>query len=182
MDASIYRLRLGDILAICVLALLVFGVLMVDSASASVTNQARLPLRAGLKQLIFVGLSIPTFFIVGRLDYSWLGKPRSSKLRSPAFWAFILAAGACAFSVGSSRRHVGQRCSSVDQARPRADSTLGTGQVGRRAVPCCLARAATENGRSLLPRIHPDADSDRDFVPAGGDPGLRHRCTNRGAA
>jgi cell division protein FtsW len=97
MDASIYRLRLGDILAICVLALLVFGVLMVDSASASVTNQARFYLSApGLKQLIFVGLSIPTFFIVGWIDYSWLGKPRSSKLRSPAFWAFLLAAGACA--------------------------------------------------------------------------------------
>lgn len=97
MDASIYRLRLGDILTICVLALLIFGVLMVESASASVTNQARFYLSApALKQLIFVGLSIPTFLIVGRFDYAWLGRPRSSLLRSPAVWAFIVAAGACA--------------------------------------------------------------------------------------
>lgn len=96
MDASIYRLRLGDILTICVLALLAFGVLMVESASASVTHQARFYLSApGLKQLIFVGLSIPTFFIIGRIDYAWLGRPRQSKLRSPVFWAFAIAAISC---------------------------------------------------------------------------------------
>lgn len=97
MDASIYRLRLRDILAICVLALLALGVLMVQSASANVTTDAKFYLSPpGLKQLIFVGLSLPTFFIVGRLDYAWLGRIRDSSLRSPIVWAVLLAAGACA--------------------------------------------------------------------------------------
>ncbi|HEY2587593.1 MAG TPA: putative lipid II flippase FtsW [Tepidisphaeraceae bacterium] len=96
MDASIYRLRLRDILAICVLALLAFGVLMVQSASANVMSDAKYYFSPpGMKQLIFVALSIPTFFIVGRIDYAWFGRARASKLRSPIFWAFVVAAVAC---------------------------------------------------------------------------------------
>src|ERR1700722_3155672 len=115
MEASIYRLRLRDILAICVMALLAFGVLMVQSASSSVTAQALFHLSPlGLKHLIFVGLSIPTFFIVGRIDYDWLGRERKSVIRSPIFWAFLIAAGACAWvlvphigmSVNGARRWV----------------------------------------------------------------------------
>jgi cell division protein FtsW len=96
MDASIYRLRLRDILTICVLALLAFGVLMVQSASANVMADAKYYFSPpGMKQLIFVGLSIPTFFIVGRINYAWFGRVRASKLRSPVVWAFIIAAVAC---------------------------------------------------------------------------------------
>jgi cell division protein FtsW len=112
VDASIYRLRLQDILALCVLALLAFGLLMVQSASASVTADPHFqwsPL--GLKDLMFVGLSIPTFFIVGRIDYGWLGRKRTSFLRSPIFWAFVVGAGACALVLVP---HIG---SSVNGAR-----------------------------------------------------------------
>ena len=97
MDASIYRLRLQDILAICVMALLAFGAIMVQSASSSVLAEPKWQWSAlGLKDLIFVGLSIPTFFIVGRIDYTWLAKPRTTALLSPIFWAFLISAGACA--------------------------------------------------------------------------------------
>jgi cell division protein FtsW len=112
VDASIYRLRLQDILAICVLALLAFGLLMVQSASTSVTADPHFqwsPL--GMKDLIFVGLSIPTFFIVGRIDYGWLGRKRDSFVRSPIFWAFLFGAGACALVLVP---HIG---SSVNGAR-----------------------------------------------------------------
>jgi cell division protein FtsW len=96
MEASIFRLRLRDIHAICVMALLVFGSLMVQSASSTATAQARFQLSPlGLKHLIFVGLSIPTFFIVGRIDYGWLGRKRDSMSRSPILWAFLIACIAC---------------------------------------------------------------------------------------
>src|SRR4051812_34179858 len=39
MEASIYRLRDRDILAVCVLALLVMGVVMVQSASATLSGR-----------------------------------------------------------------------------------------------------------------------------------------------
>jgi len=66
VDASIYRLRLQDILAICVLALLAFGLLMVQSASTSVTADPHFqwsPL--GMKDLIFVGLFDSDVFYCG---------------------------------------------------------------------------------------------------------------------
>src|SRR5690349_10605924 len=107
MESSIYRLRLRDILAVCVLALLALGVIMVQSASTSVMADPKVqwsPL--GLKHLMFVALSIPTFFIVGRINYSWLGKPRQSVFFSPIFWSYVIAAGACALVLVP---HVGSR-------------------------------------------------------------------------
>src|SRR5690349_12181894 len=107
MESSIYRLRLRDILAVCVLALLALGAIMVQSASTSVMADPKAqwsPL--GLKHLIFVGLSIPTFFIVGRIDYSWLGRPRRSEFLSPVFWSYVIAAGACALVL---LPHIGSR-------------------------------------------------------------------------
>ena len=99
MEASIYRLRLRDILSVCVMSLLAFGLLMVQSASTSVSVAAAGKFQLsplGVKHLIFVALSIPTFFIVGRIDYEWLGRRRTSVWRSPIFWAFLTAIVACA--------------------------------------------------------------------------------------
>ena len=102
MDASIDRLRLRQILAICVLALLTFGVVMVQSASMRVTSHDASAHPAGWhwspegsKQLLFVGISILTFFVIGRIDYSRLSRPDSSWLRSPILWAFLIAAASC---------------------------------------------------------------------------------------
>src|SRR5579864_5999814 len=106
MEASIYRLRLRQVLATCVLALLTLGVVMVQSASMRVSHlQDPAPAEPaagghwspeGSKQLLFVGLSILTFFVVGRIDYSRLSRPDGSRLRSPILWAYLIAAASCA--------------------------------------------------------------------------------------
>jgi len=106
MEASIYRLRLRDILAICVMALLAFGAMMVQSASTSV--HSTLPdgssvsidarwewSELALKHLKFVGMSIVAFFVIGRMNYQWLARPRSSAWRSPILWTYVIAALAC---------------------------------------------------------------------------------------
>lgn len=112
MEASIYRLRLRDILTVCVLALLAFGFIMVQSASSTAVAQAGWRLSPlGLKDLMFVGLSVPTFLAVGRIDYSRLARPRSSFLTSPIFYAWIIGAATCALVLVP---HVG---SSVNGAR-----------------------------------------------------------------
>ena len=88
VDASIYRLRLCDILALCVLALLAFGLIMVQSASASAIAEPHFgwsPL--GFKDLIFVALSVPTFFIVGRFNYSWLAPTEKKGVGDPSLKA-----------------------------------------------------------------------------------------------
>ena len=107
MEASIYRLRLGDILAICVLGLLAFGAIMVQSASTGVAaHPADVAADAagshwqwtdpGLKHIKFVAFSIVTFFLVGRIDYLWLARPRSSVIRLPILWIYIVTGLSCA--------------------------------------------------------------------------------------
>jgi len=97
MEASIYRLRLHDILAICVLALLAFGIIMVQSASTSVVGEPRWQWSAlGMKHLMFVGVSIASFFAVGRIDYSWLGRRKRTIAVSPIFWAIVVSITTCA--------------------------------------------------------------------------------------
>ena len=114
MEASIYRLRLQDILAICVLALLAFGAIMVQSASSGVhsaspeVSSTSLDAKwewseLALKHLKFVGFSVVAFFLVGRVDYQWFARRRSSEWRSPILWIYLIAAVACglALLVGS---------------------------------------------------------------------------------
>src|SRR5437016_6520090 len=80
MDASIYRLRLRDILTLCVLSLLLLGVIMVQSASMNATGDAVWQwTQRGTKHLMFAAISIVTFFIVGNFDYKWLLKGKSFK-------------------------------------------------------------------------------------------------------
>ena len=76
MDPSIYRLRQQDILTFCVLALLCLGMLMVQSASMTVTGKLGWQWTAmGLKQVEFCVISVIVFLFVGRVDYSPLGRP-----------------------------------------------------------------------------------------------------------
>ena len=153
MDASIYRLRHRDILALCVLSLLALGVVMVQSASAVIdaprdvvhvkgqpdTDQpfdytiegdvtktedgyevtaagGRVHKlgeddvlsvehrsdaiwtwsQRGTKHLIFAGVAIITFFVVGKLNYERLSAVGKPLWRAPAVWALLLAIFACA--------------------------------------------------------------------------------------
>jgi cell division protein FtsW len=77
MDPSIYRLRQRDILTFCVLALLCLGVIMVQSASMSVSGDLGWRWsQLGIKQVAFSVVGIIAFFVVGHRDYAWLGRRR----------------------------------------------------------------------------------------------------------
>jgi cell division protein FtsW len=95
MTDSIYRLHHRDILCVCVLALLCLGVLMVDSATMRVTGNLHWHLSAdGVKQLVFAGVAMGVFLLVGRFDYNRL-EIRSSLKFSPVLWLLLIAAGSC---------------------------------------------------------------------------------------
>lgn len=73
MEDSIYRLRPRDVLALCVLAPLSLGAIMVQSAGVEITGQSAFEIgRIGTRHLMYVGVSIAMFFLVGHLDYHWL--------------------------------------------------------------------------------------------------------------
>jgi len=93
MDSSIYRLRTRDVLTLCVLALLMLGIIMVQSASQAITGQTDFTWSArGKQQAIFAAAAFVTFIIVGAINYSWLAKKRSSIFKSPIFWILVMAA------------------------------------------------------------------------------------------
>jgi cell division protein FtsW len=95
MTDSIYRLHHRDILCICVLALLCLGVLMVDSATMRVTGNTAWHLSPdGMKQLVFAGVAMGVFLLVGRFDYSRLAM-RENWQTSPILWIFLAAVTAC---------------------------------------------------------------------------------------
>jgi cell division protein FtsW len=90
MDLSIYRLRTQDILTLCVLALLLLGVIMVQSASSTVTGQANWQWTLkGQKHLIFVAAALATFFAVGAVDYGLLGRLPNTIKRNPILWIVL---------------------------------------------------------------------------------------------
>jgi cell division protein FtsW len=96
MEASISRLRHQDILALCVLGLLALGVIMVQSASMSITgDQAWAWSIMGGKHVRFAIVALITFFAVSRINYTRIGVP-TSFFRSPIVWATIIALAACA--------------------------------------------------------------------------------------
>src|SRR5437762_2638766 len=96
MDVSIYRLRQRDILAICVIALLLLGVLMVQSASMHVTGKIGWGwTEFGLRHAMFAGVAVATFFIVGCIDYSLLLRGTHTIWRNPILWCLGIAAAMC---------------------------------------------------------------------------------------
>jgi cell division protein FtsW len=100
MDSSIDRLRTQDVLVLCVLALLAFGVVMVQSASTTLGGPADSHAGwewsvVGTKQLSFAIAAFATFLAVGWFDYSKLAFRGRSLLRSPIFWAVVIAAASC---------------------------------------------------------------------------------------
>src|ERR1700677_3258738 len=86
MEVTIYHLRTRDVLTLSVLGLLLLGVVMVQSASAG-GGVARDRGSAGaLKESAFAAAGVGIFFIVGAINYAWIGRRRSSRWRSPVMW------------------------------------------------------------------------------------------------
>ena len=96
MEASISRLRLADILTLCVLGLLCLGVVMVQSASTAVSGDLSWQWTImGAKHLKFALVAALTYFVISRFDVSRLGQPRASLARSPIAWATAIALFTC---------------------------------------------------------------------------------------
>ena len=97
MDVSIFRLRHRDVLALCVLALLVLGVIMVQSASMKITGVVGWGWsRDGTRDAMFAGIALLTFIIVGHIDYTHLLRGTSTFFRNPVMWIVAIAFAACA--------------------------------------------------------------------------------------
>src|SRR2546421_12688136 len=96
MDDSIYRLRHRDILALCVLGLLALGIVMVQSASMSVTGQTHWQWTArASKHLLYAMVALATFFAVGQIHYAALGRSNAPLWRHPIVLIFGAAAASC---------------------------------------------------------------------------------------
>jgi cell division protein FtsW len=96
MDDSIYRLRHRDILALCVLALLGLGVVMVQSAAMNVTGDPRWQWsQRGTRHLVYALAAAITFFVVGHIDYAVLSRRAKTIWKSPAVLLFAVATFAC---------------------------------------------------------------------------------------
>ena len=121
---SIYRIRNRDLLAVCVFALLLMGVIMVQSAAFGLSGQVgwRWSI-TGTRDAMFVAAAIVAFLACSRFDYRVLAQPNgwhrlksrvahpfgssSSScalgdspirqwLSTPAVWAFLIAVLLCA--------------------------------------------------------------------------------------
>ena len=96
MDDSIYRLRQRDILAICVMGLLLLGVVMVQSAAMSVTGEVKWQwTQRGMRHVMYAVVALVTFLAVGHMDYAKLVKRTASIGRNPVVWLTALAGFLC---------------------------------------------------------------------------------------
>ena len=78
LHPSIYRLRLQDILTICVLGLLCLGILMVQSAAMNITEKTTWHWTdRGEKHLLYAALALITFFAVGHLNFEKIANRKS---------------------------------------------------------------------------------------------------------
>lgn len=97
MDCSVDRLRLQDLVTLCVVTLLCIGVLMVQSAAMQVTGHLGWSWTdRGTRHLMYAGLAVAAFLVCGRLDYRrLLGQSESILLARPV-WLMALATLLCA--------------------------------------------------------------------------------------
>lgn len=96
LDVSIYRLRHRDILALCVLALVLLGVIMVQSAAMNVTGKVGWHwTERGTRHALFALVAVATFFVTGRIDYSLLSRRARVWVLSPVFWMLAIAGFTC---------------------------------------------------------------------------------------
>lgn len=96
MEDSIYRLRNQDILTLVIVLLLCLGMVMVQSASMSVTGQTGFRLtELAVKQIEFSVFGLAAFFILRRIDYTRL-LPKSDRIVwTLPTWLVVIAIVCC---------------------------------------------------------------------------------------
>jgi cell division protein FtsW len=116
MDASIYRLRLRDLLVLCVLSLLLLGVLMVQSASVRVSDAGgAFWTGPASKHLVMVAGALVAFFAVGAIDHRKLAANGKLVLSNPVLWIYAVTLLLCVLTnvpglgrtVNGARRWIG---------------------------------------------------------------------------
>jgi cell division protein FtsW len=168
MDASIYRLRQRDLLTLCVIALLLLGAIMVQSASMSASGSASAIASApakwgwsapGTKHALFAALGLGAFLLIGHVDYAALGRYPSRIWKTPVLWLLAGSAGLCLLVLVP---HVGLEVNGARRWLPLGPIQLQPSELAKWAVvlflswwltnrPLDLSRFAT----GFLPTVIP---------------------------
>jgi cell division protein FtsW len=98
VDSSVDRLRLQDLVTLCVASLLCLGAIMVQSAAMNVTGDAGWHWNErGVRNVVYGAIAFAAFLTVSRIDYSrLLGGHRRSIWTSPAVWMLAVSVFLCA--------------------------------------------------------------------------------------
>jgi cell division protein FtsW len=145
MEDSIYRLRQRDILTLCVLGLLFLGIIMVQSASMTVSGHAQWQwTQRGLRHLFYAGVAIATFFLVGRIDYDRLR--RKIGWRNPIIWFFALTTLMCLLVLVP---HVGLEVNGARRWLPLGPVQVQPSELAKWAVVLFLAWWLTDQTLQL---------------------------------
>jgi len=95
-DASIYRLRLHHVLALCCIGLLLLGVLMVQSAAMNVNGETGWQWsERGARHMVYAMVAMVAFFMIGHVDTSVIERRGSTLARTPLVWMVTSAAFLC---------------------------------------------------------------------------------------
>ena len=142
METSIYRLRQRDILTLCVLGLLLLGIVMVQSAAMSVTGDVKWQwTERGTKHIMYAGFAIVAYFVIGNIDYGFLGRRTASMWRKPIVWMLAAATIACVLVLVP---HVGIEKNGARRWLPLAFTQVQPSELAKWAVVLFLAWWLTE--------------------------------------
>ena len=136
MDPSIYRLRQRDILSFCVLALLCLGMIMVQSAAMNVTGDVKWQwTQRGMRHLVYAMVAIVAFFVVGNIDYAWIGR-RTRFWRNPVLWLGAVATFTCLIVLIP---HIGIEVNGARRWLPLGIAQVQPSEIAKWAVVLYLA-------------------------------------------
>src|SRR4051812_75226 len=135
MDPSIYRLRLCDVLTLCVIGLLFLGLVMVQSASSSITGTPAWKWNErATKHLIYCVVAFLSYLIVGRLDYRSLC--REASRFNPVLWFVALSLFTCIIVLIP---HIGMEVNGARRWLPLWKVQLQPSELAKWAVVLFLA-------------------------------------------
>ncbi len=136
IEPSIYRLRIADLLTICVMGLLGLGILMVQSASITVVGDVRFRwTELGVKQMIFAVIGLVTYLAIGRFDYARLAQS-AKEWRRPAYILLAIAGIACVLVLIP---HIGISKNGARRWLPLGVAQVQPSELGKWAVVVFLA-------------------------------------------
>ncbi len=146
LQPSIYRLRLQDILTICVLGLLCLGILMVQSAAMNITEQTTQWhwTDRGAKHLLYVAIALLTFFAIGHLNFEKL----AARKTQIAIASIAVALLTCILVL---LPHIGTSVKGARRWLPLGFTQVQPSELAKWAVVIFLAAAlSNENRKSKI--------------------------------